>query len=212
MKKIFGLVIYVYLLSMQAFATGNFSDNLTVPHTFASGETISSNKMNENFNKIFEELNKFKKYIYSDGDIIAEFISFNNSDALGLNEKNFWFRINLLSGTLRNFDPSMQGLQYTSTDCTGDAYINSFSNLFLNEVFNVRDWDPSTNSNIDILYYTSNEYYDIIYKSQKWGLGAECQSANNTSEETYIKIYQNNSTVTGINSSFFQPPITIDSK
>ena len=211
MKKIFGLVIYVYLLSMQAFATGNFSDNLTVPHTFASGETISSNKMNENFNKIFEELNKFKKYIYSDGDIIAEFISFNNSDAFGLNEKNFWFRINLSSGTLKYYDPNMNGLYYTSTDCTGDIYIKN-QYLFINEVFNMYYWDSSTNSYNETPYYTSNDYYDIIYKSNKWGLDGSCQSANNTSEETFIKIYQNISTVTGINSSFFQPPITIDSK
>ena len=44
--------ITLLLLSTLAFGSDNNSDNLTLPHTFNSGETISSSKMNNNFNHL----------------------------------------------------------------------------------------------------------------------------------------------------------------
>ena len=48
MKKILGLVVMLSLIVIPALAT----DNITIPNTFNSGETISSSKMNENFSAI----------------------------------------------------------------------------------------------------------------------------------------------------------------
>jgi len=53
MKKILGLLVVIGILVMPAHA----SDNLTIPNTFSSGETISSSKMNENFTAIVKNLN-----------------------------------------------------------------------------------------------------------------------------------------------------------
>ena len=47
-------IISAFILSHAVFAT----DDFTIPNTFNSGETISSQKMNENFGKIQDLLNK----------------------------------------------------------------------------------------------------------------------------------------------------------
>ena len=54
MKKLILTIISAFLLSNVVFAT----DNFTITNKFNSGETISSQKMNENFNAIQELLNK----------------------------------------------------------------------------------------------------------------------------------------------------------
>ena len=54
MKNQILTLISAFLLSNAVFATDNFS----IPNTFNSGETISSQKMNENFEEIQDLLNK----------------------------------------------------------------------------------------------------------------------------------------------------------
>ena len=64
MKKlilIFFILFFYY--GARIVASDNISDNLTLPHTFNSGETISSSKMNENFNKITNLLDNISKRI-----------------------------------------------------------------------------------------------------------------------------------------------------
>ena len=57
MKHLILILIPVFLFSSAGFAVDNASDNLTLPHSFSSGETISSSKMNENFEAIAEKIN-----------------------------------------------------------------------------------------------------------------------------------------------------------
>jgi len=57
------LAISLILLSTLSFATDNASDNLTLPHSFSSGETISSSKMNENFNQLINKIRQFEDQI-----------------------------------------------------------------------------------------------------------------------------------------------------
>ena len=92
------------------------SDNSSIPHTFTSGDTISSSKINDNFNKIFEELNKMQKHIYSNGNPLAEFISFKNSYALGKTSQGFFVQVSLTSGEIYGF--------YTSAPGGGDIKIS----------------------------------------------------------------------------------------
>ena len=56
MKKILGLMVILIFQVASSSAT-SFSDNITVPHTFSAGETISSSKMNENIGKLYDEIN-----------------------------------------------------------------------------------------------------------------------------------------------------------
>ena len=69
MKNLLSAIISVIVFSSAGFAVDNSSDNFTIPHNFSSGETISSQKMNENFNAIQELLNKLIKL----NDLTVEF-------------------------------------------------------------------------------------------------------------------------------------------
>ena len=50
MKKILGLILPMFFFFVSASFADEYisSDNLTIPNTFSSGETISSEKMNQN--------------------------------------------------------------------------------------------------------------------------------------------------------------------
>ena len=60
MKKLLGLTLIVFLLFVSASFADDYiySDNLTIPNTFSSGETISSEKMNQNFQAIQNAINE----------------------------------------------------------------------------------------------------------------------------------------------------------
>ena len=84
MKLILNLLILIFLNTF-VFASDNISDNLTIPHTFNSGETISSSKMNENFKDISSFINSnLLKIKYDDffpegiGEITEKSFSFYN--------------------------------------------------------------------------------------------------------------------------------------
>ena len=59
----YALAISLILLSTLSFATDNASDNLTLPHSFSAGETISSSKMNENFEALKQKLNETQELL-----------------------------------------------------------------------------------------------------------------------------------------------------
>ena len=57
MKKILGLVVMIPFLVFPVSGSDNLSDNLTIPNTFNYGETISSSKINENFQILADRMN-----------------------------------------------------------------------------------------------------------------------------------------------------------
>ena len=213
MKKILSLIVLLNFLAVSLFATGSLSDNLTTPHTFTSGDTISSSKINENFNKIFEELNKMQKHIYSYGNPLAEFISFKNSYALGKTAQGFFVQVSLTNGEIYGFYTGAPGggdIKFLSTDCSGDMFVTS--NILPQEVFGFTTWNNDTSRNDFDLYYTGNEYTYGIFKSEKKSpdVNATCNDGSwNTSEHSLLKIYQNDSNITGISSVPLPTPITI---
>ena len=212
MKKIVSFIVVLTFLSIPLFATGSLSDNLTAPHTFTSGDTISSSKMNENFNKIFEELNKIQKHIFSNGNLIAEFISFKNSYALGKTAQDYFVQVSLSSGEIYGLSTNSpeREIKFLSSDCSGDMLISS--EILPQEVFGFTTWNNNTSRNDYDLYYTGNEYISGIYKSEKKSpdINSSCDDASwNTSERSFLKIYQNNSNTTGIQSIPLPTPITI---
>ena len=214
MKKILSLIFVLNFLAIPLFATGSLSDNLTTPHSFSSGDTISSSKINENFNKIFEELNKMQKYIYSNGNLFAEFISFKNSYALGKTAQGFFVQVSLSSGKIYEIATDVPAgggdIKFLSTDCSGDMFLGS--HMLPQEVFVFTSWNNDTSRSEYDLYYTGNEYTSGIYKSEKKSpdVNASCNDASwNTSEQSLLKIYQNDSNITGISSIPLPTPITI---
>ncbi len=213
MKKILSLIVLLNFLAVSLFATGSLSDNLTTPHTFTSGDTISSSKINENFNKIFEELNKMQKHIYSNGNPLAEFISFKNSYALGKTAQGFFVQVSLSSGEIYGLDTNSPGggyIKFLSTDCSGDMFVSS--SILPQEVYGFTSWNSDISRYEYDLYYTGNEYISGIYKSEKKSpnVNATCNAASsNTSEQSLLKIYQNDSNITGISSIPLPTPIII---
>jgi len=64
MKNLILTIISAILFSSTVLATtDNSSDNFTIPHGFSSGETISSSKMNENFNQLINKIRQFEDQI-----------------------------------------------------------------------------------------------------------------------------------------------------
>ena len=63
MKNLLSAIISVIVFSSAGFAVDNSSDNFTIPHDFSSGETISSQKMNENFNALQQKLNETQELL-----------------------------------------------------------------------------------------------------------------------------------------------------
>ena len=63
MKHLILTLIAVFLFSSAGFAVDNASDNLTLPHSFSAGETISSSKMNENFEALKQKLNETQELL-----------------------------------------------------------------------------------------------------------------------------------------------------
>ncbi|MCH2294747.1 MAG: DUF1566 domain-containing protein, partial [SAR324 cluster bacterium] len=45
------------LFSLQVLSTDDLSDNISISHSFEAGNTISSSKMNENFQNLVDEIN-----------------------------------------------------------------------------------------------------------------------------------------------------------
>ena len=79
-------------------------------------------------------------------------------------------------------------------------------------MFGFTSWNSDTSRNEYDLYYTVNEYTSGIYKSAKKSpdVNATCNDSSwNTSEQSLLKIYQNDSNITGISSIPLLTPITI---
>ena len=66
-------------------ASDNFSDNVTIPHVFSSGTTISSGQMNENFQELVKEIIELKRqilYMSQESNITFNTFSFNACENL----------------------------------------------------------------------------------------------------------------------------------
>ena len=114
MKKILAFMVMIGFLAITTHAT----DNLTIPNTFNSGETISSSKINENFQTITQGFNK------------------NQTNKLGANGQNIIDIGNtrIITGTIRmnsgsvklNYDdPFIEVYSANATwkESTGFAYV-----------------------------------------------------------------------------------------
>ena len=121
-------------------------------------------------------------------------------------------QVSLSSGEIYGIPTDMPGsgeIKFLSTDCSGDMFLSS---MLPREVFGFTSWNSDTSRNEYDLYYTVNEYTSGIYKSAKKSpdVNATCNDSSwNTSEQSLLKIYQNDSNITGISSIPLLTPITI---
>ena len=79
------LIIFIFLNYSYVFSQDYFiSDNLTKPFTFQSGETISSEKMNQNFDYIIKSINELAEInnlILQRSNILILFLTEDNYNA-----------------------------------------------------------------------------------------------------------------------------------
>ena len=201
-KCYFMIVIYIFSFSI-GFGQ-SFNDNFTVPNEFSSGDTISSSQINENFKTISDEINSLKKFVYSNNIIIGEFLSFYNSHIMMKNSYGYYIKINL-EGNIQGGDKSMEYFYYTTNNCTGDKY------LFANNKLNNQIHGLSVNSQSDPEYpgtimYTNSYAENVNYQSSK---SSNSTCSNSSGNGFLIKVYENNPTITGVNSFTYNTPITI---
>ena len=77
MKNLLSAIISVIVFSSAGFAVDNSSDNFTIPHDFSSGETISSQKMNENFQALQQKLNETQELLNETQELLNKLIYIN---------------------------------------------------------------------------------------------------------------------------------------
>ena len=153
------------------------------------------------------------KHIYSNENPLAEFISFKNSYALGKTAQGFFVQVSLNNGGIYGLSTDAPGggdIKFLSTDFSGDMFVTS--NILPQEVFGFTTYNNDTSTYDYDLYYTGNEYTSGIYKSAKKSpdVNATCNTeSSNTSEQSLLKIYQNDSNITGISSVPLTTPISI---
>jgi len=181
MKKLILTIASVLLFSSAVLATDNSSDNNTL-HTFSSGETISSSKMNQNFGFVNNYVVK------SNGNKIGNLLGISGSQITLLNSKSFITQINSLGEISEN-----SFAYYKNINCSGDKYTMAGSFL------------PGTVfKHSDNLYYIEKDStfsYSIYYKQEPWG-------CSESPAEYLVKIIQNDPNITGV-SGDYSFPITI---
>ena len=200
MKYIF-LIIKILLLSNLAFGSDNNSDNLTVPHTFNSGETISSSKMNENFSNIYSILNHLQKKVFINNQYIGEFISFFKNEYDSLNkmlvksDKGYFFELLESSHISVEVTYVVNQIRFTGNNCTGQMMTELRNNIRPNYIYRkTENSDDLIYINADDLeYHTTYSYLDDD--------GINCRTGE--ASANYIKVFSNDPNITGLNQSNF---------
>jgi len=110
LKLIISFIILTFFFSLQVLSTDDLSDNISISHSFEAGNTISSSKMNENFQNLVDEINILRKEISKLNTLLKCEKSYsdcvNSCDAVGgivsvyrYEENHFCLHTFLTSGT-----------------------------------------------------------------------------------------------------------------
>ena len=204
--------ITLLLLSTLAFGSDNNSENLTVPHTFNSGETISSSKMNENFQALITMIKDSKKYIYSDNEKVAEFLSYDKDGRIvGITSKDFKFRlenVHLFTSDLASIITFSHDILFVSTNCSGQGYIlTSQAEKHVGHVFALAgaDWP-----NFNLYYIEEDSQKEVLDTGSAIGYGSSNCIVLNQVQQSLVKITPNQESHTGLSEIFYNKPITIN--
>ena len=203
MKIFISLIIYLNLVSIS-LATDNASDNFTIPHTFNSGETISSNAMNENFSSIVEQINSLKINVYSNNEILGQFFGFKESNILLKNSKGFLISMTM-SGEITDYNNMYDTVNssgfiqkyYLTSDCSGNT-LGRFSKLLPNQIF--INWIGG--GNVELWYTGEKKGSETISATAYITTGWSCTSDSQNVDDL-IEIFPNDPQITGVTSATF---------
>jgi hypothetical protein len=135
---------------------------------------------------------------------IGEFISYTStSEILARSNDGFMFKINT-QGYISGVNDG--AFYYASTDCSGEPYIHSGSFSSPKGVFSVIDSGSPPSGD---LYYSGESEY-LVYQSVKFVSSDSCFAQSSSGTELMMKIYPNDSAVTGVSSFTITTPILLD--
>ena len=181
MKKILSIVVMVGLLAIPAHAT----DNNTL-HTFSSGETISSSKVNQNFVLVSNYVVK------ANNNIVGDFLGLNGSIISLITSNSYIVQINSMG------EIAGKAIRYTDQQCDGDKYIFSSGAIF-GEVFeSYDDWEGDGTE--QIVYVPKNAVSVNLTQYKKMGSG--CSNYGNAD---MVKVLPNDQTITNVSGDFTAP-------
>jgi hypothetical protein len=139
---------------------------------------------------------------------IGEFISYTStSEILARSDDGFTFRINT-QGYISGHIYDMASFFYASADCSGEPYFYASSFSSPKDVFALIDDYSSPPSGV--LYYSLGESEYLVYQSQKSLYNDSCSAQSSSGTQLMMKIYPNDSAVTGVSSFTFTTPILLD--
>ena len=180
-KIIFSIIISLLTINLYA------SDNFTIPHVFSSGQTISSSQINENFNYLLKFIKdnilvfKFNDQVL--GTAKLNLVTSNSNDymiTLNSGYKMSWNPNNSLRSfffyPLEFSDPACQYPLYKPGEGQEDLivfenngdkiYIADLDNGVTEAYWNAFDWDPETQTSIDLgcqlNTHSTGTWYDLI--------------------------------------------------
>jgi len=173
----FILIVYISLSVTNLYAQ--------VPNQFSAGDAVSAEKINENFTYASKRL-----YIKNDNTIFGTIIEIQEGSGnfgFVVTSKNYFYLLlkNVLPGppTLGN-----QSIIFSSSDCSGTAYINDAPNV--NRVITVDS----------LIYYISsstNSTSNVTYGSYRDGSGS-CKTPSSAGSPTSrYALTTNNESITG---------------
>ncbi|MGO9611696.1 MAG: hypothetical protein ACLPX5_01490 [Dissulfurispiraceae bacterium] len=191
-----GFVRLVSVASCLIFAPVAFAE---VPNEFSPGTTAQSAQVNENF----QFVNYGNLVVKSNGVEIGTFMGFVQYWAIVLSSQGYWFLVTERDGSV--WQPG-GGVTYQSNDCTGSAYLN----------YDIVPWAfmrgsvylIQTMSGPSLFYISHNATYIALGPPLSVGWGTTCNAGG--SGYYGYPLTPNDPTVTGVSSSSFVPPFTIE--
>lgn len=189
MKHTLLILISFFVIISKVSGTENFTDNLTVPHTFKTGEIVSSQEMNDNFNLIFQELNRLRKFVYFNNEIIGEFIQFN-FPALHIRTTKGYFMY--VEEQNDNYYINSVNINFITSDCTGNMYTNP-------ENFNYKGHNHIYRNSNKLYYVPPEVVIEQISYSSEYQSAGECTGG--TESGNFVRIYENVENITGKNNT-----------
>lgn len=192
LRAVMGAVFAGLFIATTAFAISGSVPNTFVPNTVAKSSEVNANFTFVNYGNIV-----VRDY---NGVEIGALLGPDNSNLRVINSNDYQFRMNATGAVM-----AADVIYYTTSDCTGteqyvDARYTMRGSVFVGPSLGLY-YVPKTASYVVSAVIQGQSFYSY----ESWSCIAQ-----GTSATTFFQIIPNNSTVTGVTSSSFPGPITIE--